>query len=156
MNVTPEQQAVKDKSAEGRREMLGVFTAALVAVMRLCREAVDDIGQMLSSAAGMAPAAGPAPSAAAGTGTGAWVGTTGATTTGASGAAAASAGSGAAAAAGAGVWAGIQPKRRQQHGANATHIFELPAISKKSLCRDACGAGSRAEGNSKTGCQSAM
>ncbi|MGV8870605.1 MAG: hypothetical protein ACOH2S_27165 [Janthinobacterium svalbardensis] len=85
MNLTPKQQAVKDKSAEGRKEMLEVFTAALVAVMRLYREAVDDIGQMLSSAAGMAPATGPV---------------AGAATTGASGASAASAGSGA------GVWAG--------------------------------------------------
>lgn len=106
MNVTPEQQAVKDKSADGRQEMLGVFTAALVAVMRLYREAVDDIGQMLSSAAGAAPAAGPAAGAAPSASTGAWAGTTGAATTGTSGAAAASAGSGAASAAGAGVWAG--------------------------------------------------
>ncbi|WP_426056858.1 hypothetical protein [Janthinobacterium sp. PSPC2-1] len=96
MNLMPEQQAVKDKSTEGRKEMLGVFTAALVAVMRLYREAVDDIGQMLSSAAGMAPAAGAAPGAA-GAGSSAWVGTTGAATTGANGAASA---------AGASVWAG--------------------------------------------------
>lgn len=100
MNVTPEQQAVKDKSADGRKEMQRVFTAALVAIMRLYRDAVDDIGQMLSSAAGMAPTAGPA-AGAAGAGTGVWAWTTGA--------AAAGAGSGAASAAGAGVWAGTLP-----------------------------------------------
>jgi hypothetical protein len=85
MNLTPEQQAVKDKSAEGRKEMLAVFTAALVAVMRLYREAVEDIGQMLSSAAGASH--------------GAWAGTTGAATT-------ASAGMAAASATGASVWSG--------------------------------------------------
>lgn len=92
MKLPPEQQAVKDKSAKGRKEMLAVFTAALVTVMRLYREAVEDIGQMLSSAAGASH--------------GAWAGTSGAATSGVSGAAAAGAGVAEVSAAGASVWAG--------------------------------------------------
>ena len=74
MKLTPEQQAVKDKSAEGRAEMLAAFTAALLAITRLYSDAVEDIGQLLGAAAGTGAGTGAGAGAGAAAGVGASVG----------------------------------------------------------------------------------
>lgn len=63
MSLTPEQQAVKDASARGRKDMRALFKAAIAAVVAHYRGAVDDIGDMIDEAAGeggvVTPAAAP-------------------------------------------------------------------------------------------------
>lgn len=54
MALTPEQQAVKDASAKGRKDMRALYAAAIAAVLKHYDTAVQDIQQLVTSFAGAA------------------------------------------------------------------------------------------------------